>query len=346
MKNKTNIDSKTIQLSAICVFLFVVMSFLRPRFMDPTNIHSMLMQMGTSGLFALCIAIAYLSRGIDLSIIAIGNLVGILSGIVFRTRLTETSGSGEVALVILLCVGMGLLVGLICGLLNGFLIAELGIFPILVTLATQNIFMGISMILTQGRAETAIPKALINLGDASLLPLGAFKGLPLVFLLFLVIFIVLTIVVHKTPYGFKLQWYGSNSRVSFFNAIDNKRVVYTTYMLSGMVAALGGMVILSRTGSAKADYGPNMVFQSLLTCVLAGISPLGGRGKMYNLILSLCALQFLSTGFNMMRVSPLIRDSLYGFLLVISIVIEYVVNKRKINKLNRAAVRQEAAPSP
>lgn len=335
------IDNKTLQLAVICVVLFTVMAFIRPKFTSSANIYSMMMQIGTSGLFAVCIAIVYLSRGIDLSIISIANLVGIICGVIFRTALNESSSDAEVTGVILLCVLIGIFIGMLCGFINGLLIAELGIFPILVTLATQNIFMGISMIITQGRAETDIPKSLIQFADSSILSIGDFRGIPIILLLFLAIYVSLSVIVHKTPFGFKLQWHGSNSRVSFFNAIDNKRVIYTTYILSGAVAAVGGLIITGRTGSAKADYGGNAVFQALLTCVLAGISPLGGRGKVYNLILSLMALQFLSTGFNMLRISPLIRDSLYGFLLVFSIIMEYLIEKRRVNMLNKKTMLTE-----
>jgi len=133
---------------------------------------------------------------------------------------------------------------------------------------------------------------------------------------------------------------GSNSKASWFSGIDNVRVTLTTYMLSGVVAGLCGIVIMARSNSAKADYGVSYVFQALLTCVLAGISPLGGRGKVYNVLLSLVALQILSTGFNMLRVSPLIRDSIFGFLLVISILLDFISEKRRNDILNRQAIKQ------
>ncbi len=80
------------------------------------------------------------------------------------------------------------------------------------------------------------------------------------------------------------------------------------------------------------------MFETILICVLAGITPLGGRGKIYNIIISLLALQIVSTGFNMMRISPLIRDSLFGFLLVFSILVDYILRKRRMDKLNQSAI--------
>jgi simple sugar transport system permease protein len=332
-------DRQTSLLIAISVFLFILMAMLSPgRFLRPANFNSMLAQLAEPGLFALCIALAYLSRGIDLSIVSIANLVGIVNGIIIRTQVTPASTDGQIIQVLVICIFTGLLIGALCGLINGFLIAELGIFPILVTLGTQNLFMGIAMALTQGRAEGNFPPMLLNLGNTNIFVVNGFLGIPLVTVFFLIVFIVICIIVHKTPYGLKLQWYGSNNKASYFTGIDNKKVIYITYLISGLIAALAGFVIMPRTNSAKADYGTTYVFQALLTCVLAGISPLGGKGKVYNILLSLIALQILSTGFNMLRVSPLIRDSLFGFLLVISIVLDYVIAKKRAERLNRNAI--------
>jgi simple sugar transport system permease protein len=338
-KPKIKIDQTTLQLTGIAVFLLVVMAFLKPdRFFLPINIDSMLLQLAEPGFFALCISLAYLSKGIDLSIVSTANLVGIINGMIIRNNISPTSSNGEIVQILIVCLITGLAVGALCGLFNGFLIAQLGIFPILVTLGTQNLYMGIAMALTQGRAEGNFPAMLLALGNANVFSFKEFLGLPVVTLFFLAVFIIVAIVVHKTPYGLKLQWYGSNSRASYFTGINNKQVIYTTYLLSGLIAALAGMVIMARSNSAMANYGTTYIFQALLTCVLAGISPLGGRGKVYNVLLSLIALQILSTGFNMMRVSPLIRDSLFGFLLVISIILDYILARRRAERLNRNAI--------
>jgi simple sugar transport system permease protein len=331
MNGIKNIDRKSLQLIGISVVLFIVMILLRGnRFLRPANIDSMLFQLVEPGLFAICIAIAYLSKGIDLSIVTIANLVGITNGILLR-RMVAPDGSNAFRML-LVCFALAILIGFLCGTLNGFLIAKVGIYPILVTLGTQNVFMGIGMILTRGRAEGNFPQALLDIGNAHVF------RVPLLTILFLLLFAVMCLVVHKTPYGRKLQWMGSNSKASWYSGIDNVKVTFATYMMSGVIAGLCGMVIMARSNSAKADYGVSYVFQALLTCVLGGISPLGGRGKVYNVLLSLVALQILGTGFNMLRVSPLIRDSIFGFLLVISILLDYISEKHRTDRLNRQAI--------
>ena len=338
MNRLKNIDRKTLQLAGISLMLLVVVISLRGElFLRPINLTSMMFQLVEPGLFALCIALAYMSRGIDLSIVAVANLVAILNGMMLRHHVLPDGSN--IAFLMFLCVVIALVVGVVCGLINGLLISKLGIFPILATLGTQSVFMGISMGLTQGRAEGNFPQALLTFGNMR------FGIVPLLTILFLLVFLVICVIVHKTPYGLKLQWLGSNKKGTLFSGIDNAQVTVITYVLSSVLAALAGLVIMARTNSARADYGLAYVFQALLICVLAGISPLGGRGKVYNVLLSLVALQILSTGFNLMRISPLIRDSIFGFLLVFALLLDFVLEKYRNNRLNKQAIASAMPPA-
>lgn len=346
MKKKFNLDKQTTQLLIISAAMFIIMTILQPtRFLRPINIHSMLSQLAEPGMFALCISVAFLCKGNDLSIVSVANLVGIVNGIILRTVMPDGASNGQTVKWLLICVLTAISIGAVCGLMNGFLIAELGISPILATLGTQSLITGIGMALTQGRAEGNFPELLLRLDSINLFVFGSFMGIPFLTVFFILVLIIMCIIIHKTPFGFKLQLYGSNSYAAFFTGINNKAIVYKTFLLSSFIASLTGIVNMAHTNSAKADYGGTWVFQAMLTCVLAGISPLGGRGKIYNLLLSLIALQILSTGFNMMRVSPLIRDSLFGFLLVFSIVLDFVLTKQKARRLNRKAIMTSGSTS-
>jgi len=339
MSRLKKMDKKSLQLAGISVVLLIAVISLRGElFLRPINLTFMMFQLVEPGLFALCIALAYLSRGIDLSIVSTANLVAILNGMMLRYHISPDGSN--VGLLLFFCVVIALAVGLTCGVINGTLISKLGISPILVTLGTQSAFMGISMGLTRGRAEGNFPQALIDFGNMR------FGAVPLLTILFIIVFIIVCVIVHKTPYGLKLQWLGSNKKAAWFTGIDNARVTMITYTLSGLLAALAGLVIMARTNSARADYGLEYVFQALLICVLAGISPLGGRGKVYNVLLSLVALQILSTGFNLMRISPMIRDSIFGFLLVFSLLLDFALEKYRNNKLNKQALTKAASSSP
>lgn len=332
----SRINSNTMQLLCICAIIFVAFSILKPtRYPTLRNLESMCFQFPEPGLFTLGIAITMLTAGADLSIVAVGNLVATLCGMLFLNVMpAEVSGAVQAGFVAL-CFVIAMVVGLICGCLNGLLVAKLGIFPILATLGTQNLYTGISAALTKGQGVFgSFPDALVFLGSGKL-----FGFLPMPLLIFSIVLIIITIIIHYSPQGLKTQWFGSNRRASFYCGIDNVRTVFTTYVMSSLIGALAGILILARTNSAKYDYGTSYVMQAMLASVLAGVSPLGGKGYIPNILLSALSIQMLDSGFNFMRITSFVRSSTYGILLIISIAIEYArEGLRRRRDIKRAAM--------
>lgn len=315
----SKINGNTRQLLCICLVIFAVFSILKPtRFPTLRNLESMCFQLPEPGLFTLGIAITMLTAGADLSIVAVANLVATLCGMLLLQVMPQDASSGVALMYVLLCFAIALGVGLICGCLNGLLVANLGIFPILATLGTQNLYTGISTVLTKGQGVFGtFPDALIFLGSGKL-----FGLIPMPLVIFLLALTVITVVIHCTPHGLKTQWFGSNRRASFYCGVDNVRTVFTTYVMSSIIGALTGILILARTNTAKYDYGTSYVLQAMLASVLAGVSPLGGKGYIPNIFLSVLSIQMLDSGFNFLRVSSFVRSSTYGILLIVSIALE------------------------
>ena len=162
--------------------------------------------------------------------------------------------------------------------------------------------------------------------------------MPLV--IFLAALAAVCIVIHHTVHGIRTQLFGSNRAASFYCGIDNVKTVFKTYMISSMLGALTGILILARTNSAKYDYGSSYVLQAMLASVFAGISPLGGKGNMLNILLSATALQMLDSGFNLLRISSFVRSSTYGILLIIGILLDYAAmkyqQKKEIARANKS----------
>lgn len=320
------INANTMQLLCICLVIFAVFSFLKPsRFPTLRNLESMCFQMPEPGLFTLGIAITMLTAGADLSIVAVANLVATLCGLMLLNVMPQDAAGAEAVMYVALCFVIAVGVGLICGCLNGLLVANLGIFPILATLGTQNLYTGISTALTKGQGVFGtFPDALIYLGSGKL-----FGLIPMPLVIFLLVLALVTVIIHCTPHGLKTQWFGSNRKASFYCGIDNVRTVFTTYVMSSIIGALTGILILARTNTAKYDYGTSYVLQAMLASVLAGVSPLGGKGYIPNILLSVLSIQMLDSGFNFLRVSSFVRSSTYGILLIVSIALEYLREKLK-----------------
>lgn len=308
-------------------------------FLKYRSVASMGVQLAEIGILALAMMITILVGGINLSINATANLGVVLSGFfLFRlyppvtspgmtpifTQISVPADPSTISLIIGLLIP--LLVGLLTGVINGLLVGYIKIPPILATLATMSLFTGLSAGLTKGRTITGFPTQYELVAGKTIL------GIPLPFILFTVLTILVAIVLRNTTHGFKMQMIGTNETASEFSGINNKAVIMRTYMLSGVLASIAGIIIMSRTMSAAYEYGmTTYVLLTILITVLAGIQ--GGFGNVFNLYVAMLILQVLSTGFQMLlqgvRGSTFFKDFSWGVLMLIIFIINYFTRRRK-----------------
>lgn len=317
-------DTNVRWLLVITVLVFVSMSLLRPTmFFTLDNFSSMAFQFPEFGLLAMAIMLTLLSGGIDLSIVGVANLSGILAALVLTRLLPAEASALQVILYSLLALATSLVTGLTCGLINGLLIAVVGITPILATLGTMELFTGIAIVITKGAAVFGFPELITFMGNGSL------WIFPVPFLIFVLAAAVFAIILNKTAFGAELQLLGTNPVAARFSGLNNTKLLLQTYMLSGFLAALSGIVVLARTNSAKADYGSSYTLQAVLIAVLGGVNPAGGFGRVGGLVLAILTLQFLSSGFSMLRFSNFFKEFIWGAVLLVVMVINYLTNTRR-----------------
>ncbi len=313
-------------LLAIVITIFVGMSALEPdTFPTLNNISSMAFQISELGILSIGMTLAFLIGGVDLSVNAIANLSAILAGMVVK-KLTPAAASGSaVWLAFAFAVVVALGAGLLCGLLNGVLIGRVGISAILATLSTLTLYAGIAVGITKGAAVSRFPEPILFVGNGKVL------GVPVPLLIFLLVLAVTSVMLNRTAFGFKMYMLGTNPNASRFSGINNTRVIILTHVVVGVLSAIAGIIILTRTNSANADYGTSYILMTILIAVLGGVSVTGGFGKVSGLLLGLIALQFLSTGFNMVLLSysgsNFFRDFAWGLLLLLVMGINYYSNQ-------------------
>lgn len=323
-------DGNLMRLLLITVLVFATMSLLKPDlFFTPDNFSSMAFQFPEFGLLAIAIMITMLTGGIDLSVVGVANFTGILAALTLTKVMPADASPSVAALYTALAAGIALLTGVICGLLNGFFIAKIGVPPILATLGTMQLYTGIAIVITQGAAVYGFPELVNFMGNGSL------WVFPVPFLIFLVFAAAFALMLNRTAFGFRLYLMGTNPTASRFSGINNTRLLLQTYVLSGVMAAVAGFVVLARTNSAKADYGSSYTLQAILIAVLGGVNPSGGFGTVFGLILAILTLQFLSSGFNMLRFSNFFKEFIWGAALLLVMVINYLSNTRKQRKSER-----------
>lgn len=335
LRKKSALSNRNVQLLIAITLFITVMVINRPDiFLTSTNIQSMLVQIADMGIFAMAMAVTMIAGGIDLSIINLANLVAVVSSVLLKATVTETTSSTIIWLLLLACLVIALVIGFLGGLINSFLIANLGIPEILATLATMNLYLGVSMIITGGKGTIGFPQQLLNFGS------GVFLGIPIPFIVFLIISAILYLFIHRTPYGTHLKLFGLNQRATFFSGINNKKVVYQTHILACMASGLAGLLIMARTNSATVDYGGQMILITLLIGVLSGIPATGGAGSIISIFLALFLNQLINSSLNLLRVSSFIREMVPAALLIVIISLEYYFYTLRERRLNQLALEK------
>jgi simple sugar transport system permease protein len=327
IKNVLSKDGNLTRLVVMMVLVFVMMSLLKPNlFPTVDSLLSMAFQFPEFGILAVAMMICMVTGGIDLSIIGIANLSSILAAVTMVKFIPEGAGAGQILMVMLLAVAIAVLTGLACGVLNGIAISAFGIPPILTTLGSMQLFTGLGIIITKGKAIYGFPLEFTILGAGSVL------YVPIPLILFGIIIATFSILLKKTSYGLKLYMMGTNPTASTYSGINNLKITIQTYMYSGALAAIAGLLIASRTNSANADYGSSYTLQALLVAILGGVNPNGGFGKVAGVVVAVLTLQFLSTGFNMLHISNFFKDFIWGAVLIIVMITNYISNQKQMKR--------------
>ena len=298
-----------IALLFIILLLFV---FFPGKVLTANNFESMAFQLPELGILSLAIMITMLSGGINLSIIATANMAGIVSAFIMTRMITE-SMTGSPIPIILLAILAGWLVSVLIGIFNGVLIAYIGVSPILATLGTMTLVGGISILVTKGYVVSGFPEEYQYIGN------GIFLGIPVPFLIFLGLAILVSILLRRTPFGIANYLIGSNETATRFSGINVNRTLVITYALSGLLCGIASTIMISRFNSAKAGYASSYLLITILISVLGGVDPYGGFGRISGLVLALFILQLVSSTFNFLGLSAHLTIAIWGLLLLITI---------------------------
>jgi len=323
---KINFNSQTIILLGILILLTCFFGIKESEFLTSRSITSMAFQLPEIGVLSIGMMITVLIGGINLSINATANLSSVIAGFFILKFLPINANSNQIVLYIFFSYLIAILIGLITGAINGLLVGYLNVPPILATLATMNLYTGISVGLTKGHTVTGFPDQVGIIGSNTL------WGIPITFIIFVVISFISFILLNKTTFGFKVRLLGTNSMASKFSGINNKKIIMQVFIYSGLMASVSGILIMSRTMSAAYQYGASTyVMLTILIGVLAGV--VAGSGNVFNVFITVFILQIISTGFHMVlagvRGSSFFKDFIWGLLLIIIFIINYFSRKKK-----------------
>jgi ribose/xylose/arabinose/galactoside ABC-type transport system permease subunit len=273
-------------------------------------LQSMAFQLPELGILSLAMMVTLLSGGLNLSIIATANLCALTMAWVLTTYVPGAHGlmwGGWQVIAVL----AGVAVASIVGLINGFVIAYLGVSPILATLGTMTMCKGLSIGITRGNVISGFPDPIVFLGN------GTVAGVPVALLIFLALCVPIAVLLNKSPFGHKIYMIGSSEKATRYSGVDTRRVLLGVYVLSSLLAVVAALVMMARFNSANAAYGESYLLVTILAAVLGGVDPFGGFGKVGGLIMALILLQVISSAFNLLDFSPFLTVAIWGALIIV-----------------------------
>ena len=301
------VNRRLILLLAALLIVFGMM--LGDRLFSGASLRSMAFQLPELGILSLAMMIPLLSGGLDLSIISTANLVALTIAFIFKSMIPADPGvAWAIWQVVAILAGLSLAV--VIGAVNGLLIAYLEVSPILTTLGAMTLIKGISIGLTHGGVLSSFPAPIVYVGN------GSIAHVPVVVLIFIAVAAVMALLLNRTPFGQTLHMLGSNEAATRYSGIDTRRMLVCVYVLSSLLAAIAGIVMMARFNSANAAYGESYLLVTILAAVLGGVSPSGGFGKVVGLVLALTILQLISTAFNLLNISQFLTLGIWGGTLI------------------------------
>ncbi|MEM1483731.1 ABC transporter permease [Oscillospiraceae bacterium PP1C4] len=311
----------TLALILIGVFLF--MGILSPsKFFTVNNIKTMAFQMPEFGLITLGMMAAILTGGMNLSITSVAALSSIAGAFVLSSDFTKSNPALGIILAIIACLG----VAVITGIINGGVIAYVGVAAMLVTLGTMTLYEGIGLNLTKGGSISGFPLAYMKLGNGSLL------GIPIPLLIYAAAIIVSYFLLERSNWGVKVYMTGCNETATRFSGINTKNTLLKVYIFSSVMAGIAGLVLISRYNSAKVDYGSSYMMQSVAAVVLGGTSITGGHGSVAGTTIAVAIIQVVSTGLNLFGMKRYIIDIIIGGILIVVLAVRFFSGKYRDSK--------------
>lgn len=271
----------------------------------------MAMQFPEYGVVTLGLMFCFICGKMDMSFMALGNFATIMA-VQYMAARADAPAGGVILMGILIALGIAALGGLI----NGLLVSELDIPPVMATISMQLVWTGLSVALTSGNTVKGLPTLYTEIGHKYL-----FGVLPVPLLIFLVIFALCWFLLNHTVYGEKLYMVGTNIKAAEFSAINTRRMVVGTYILCDVLCCVGCLLMVNTMASAKADYGTSYVMRCILILVLAGVLPDGGMGKIGSVLIAIITIQIIATGVNMFpNLNTYYASLIWGGLLLVVLI--------------------------
>ena len=305
----------------LLVVLCVVVAVLNPRFLSAANLQNMARLIGMYGIFSIGVGMVIITGGIDLSVGSVFALLGVL----LSMALVEWGMPSGLAVLLVIAVATGL------GVLHGFLITKVRMQPFIVTLCGLLFYRGLARFIandeTKGFGAGGGFETLRNLATGSLF------GVPMPFVLLIVIAAVMWVVLHRSVYGRYLFAVGRNEVAARYSGVNSSLIVASAYVLCGLLAGVAGVVLAFYTNSiSPSSHGNAYELYGIAAAVLGGCSLRGGEGSIVGILIGAALLQVLQNLVNLLGIPSSLNFAVMGVVILLGVMADQLSQRRSTAK--------------
>ena len=335
MRSKSTVKEFLEKLGTVLALLILIVVFwavMPDKFPRIGNIMNILKQASINCLIASGMLCALITAGIDLSVGSNCVLCTCTIGV-----LVQNFGVTN-ALILAIC---GLAVSTFAGFINGTLLTRLDLpHPFVSTMGMKNVLLGVALVITGSKSiaftNTGVD-ALMWIGGGSVFKFGTFPGIPVSFILVILVFILFDIFLKKSALGRQIYCCGGNPEAARLSGIPSKNVLTFVYALSGFMAGLAGVVSVGRLASANANAGTTYDNDAIAACIVGGASFTGGKGTIWGTLIGAMIMAVIRNGLNLMGASNDLQYIVIGAVIILAVTIDVVRNKMEANARKMAA---------
>ena len=309
--NQLNVYRSVLILIIICI----VASILSSSFLSVGNLFNVIKQITVAGIVGCGMTFVILTGGIDLSV---GSILG-LAGVLSAGTLTATGNT-------FLAVMVALIVGVVCGAVNGFFVAECKIPPFIATLGMMTLLKGCSLVYTKGAPIPIREEAYRFFGK------GVVFGVPVPVIILLVLFIIAHYVLTQTSFGRSVYAFGGNREAARLSGIRTKRTEWMVYVINGLMCGIAAVILTARLGSAQATGGAGIEMDAIAAVILGGTSLSGGTGFVLPTVVGASIMGIIDNILTLLNVNPHATSIVKGAVILIAVLVD-----RKVNDLSAKA---------
>jgi ribose transport system permease protein len=312
---------KELGIFILLIVLCVIVAIINPRFLVAANLQNIGRLIGAFGIFSLGLGLVIITGGIELSV---GSMMALL-GVLLSMMLTEWHWAALPAVLCCATIAMGL------AWMHGWLVTRMKIQPFIVTLCGLLFYRGLARFITND--ETKGFGSAAGFESLRFLASGNLFGVPMPFILLLIISLVMWVFLHASVYGRYLFAVGRNEEAARYSGINTRRIITLAYMIAGALTAISGIIIAFYTNSVSpASHGNFYELYGIAAAVLGGCSLRGGEGSVIGILIGTALLQVLQNLVNLLGIPSSLNFAVMGAVILIGVLADHFFSERRSRK--------------